>query len=187
MRPNESFVGQPVRSLQTMLRVIAENDDRLPSVIPDGIYGSDTIDAVSAFQRRSALPVTGVTDQATWEAIVAAYEPALIEVDEAEPLNIILNPGQVIKQGEQNPNIYLVQAILIVLSEAYGSITAPAVTGILDIPTTNSLSQFQAMALLPVTGQLDKTTWKHLALHYPAATNLPNSKSLPQDIPYRSV
>ena len=24
MRPNESFIGQPIRSLQTMLRVIAE-------------------------------------------------------------------------------------------------------------------------------------------------------------------
>ena len=29
MRPAESFVGQPIRSLQTMLRVIAENDPRI--------------------------------------------------------------------------------------------------------------------------------------------------------------
>lgn len=173
MRPNESFIGQPIRSLQTMLRVIAENDDRLPSVVPDGIYGRDTINAVSAFQRRSALPVTGVADQATWEAIVAAYEPALIEVAEAEPLNIILNPGQVIRRGEKNPNIYLVQAILLVLSDAYASIPAPGMTGVLDIPTANSLSEFQAMNLLPATGELDKNTWRHLALHYPAAANIP--------------
>ena len=84
MRPAESFIGQPIRSLQTMLRVIAENDSRQPSVIPDGIYGTNTMTAVSAFQRRSGLPVTGMTDQATWEAIVSAYELALIEVDEAQ-------------------------------------------------------------------------------------------------------
>ena len=173
MRPNESFVGQPIRSLQTMLRVIAENDRTLPSVIPDGIYGPDTVNAISAFQRRSALPVTGVADQATWDAVVAAYEPALIEVDEAEPLLIILDPGQVIRRGEANPNLYLVQAILTVLSEAYASIPAPAVSGVLDIPTANALSEFQAMNLLPVTGELDKNTWRHLALHYPAAANLP--------------
>lgn len=173
MRPNESFVAQPIRSLQTMLRVIAENDRTLPSVVPDGIYGADTVNAISAFQRRSALPVTGVTDQATWDAVVAAYEPALIEVDEAEPLVIILNPNQVIRRGERNPNLYLVQAILIVLSEAYASIPAPAVTGVLDIPTANALSEFQALNLLPVTGELDKNTWRHLALHYPTATNLP--------------
>lgn len=171
MRPNESFISQPVRSLQTMLRVIAENDDSLPSVIPDGIYGSNTTTAVSAFQRRAGLPVTGVTDQSTWEAIVAAYEPALVEVDEAEPLNIILNPGQIIRRGEENPNIYLVQAILTVLSELYASITPPTMTGILDVPTSDSLSSFQQMTLLPMTGELDKHTWKNLALHYPMAAN----------------
>ena len=171
MRPNESFIGQPVRSLQTMLRVITENDNSLPSVIPDGIYGTNTTTAVSAFQRRSGLPVTGVADQTTWEAIVVAYELALVEVDEAEPLNIILNPRQVIRRGEENPNIYIVQAILTVLSKHYASITPPSMTGILDIPTSDSISSFQQMTLLPMTGELDKHTWKHLALHYPMAAN----------------
>lgn len=170
MRPPESFVGQPVRSLQTMLRVIAENDELQPSVIPDGIYGPQTATAVSTFQRRNGLPITGTVDQATWERIVAVYEPALVQVGPVMPLEIILEPRQVIRQGEQDPNLYLVQAILIVLSQAYGSITAPAVTGILDIPTSNALSEFQTLALLPVTGELDRQTWRHLALHYPAAT-----------------
>lgn len=170
MRPPESFVGQPVRSLQTMLRVIAENDELQPSVIPDGIYGPQTATAVSTFQRRNGLPITGTVDQDTWERIVAVYEPALIQVGPVMPLEIILEPRQVIRQGEQDPNLYLIQAILILLSQAYGSITAPAVTGILDIPTANALSEFQALALLPVTGELDRQTWHHLALHYPAAT-----------------
>ena len=47
MRPPESFIEQPVRSLQTMLRVIAEDDDRFPTVVPDGIYGPTTMQAVS--------------------------------------------------------------------------------------------------------------------------------------------
>jgi len=175
MRPNESFIGQPIRSLQTMLRVIAENDSTQPSVIPDGIYGSNTVTAVSSFQRRAGLPVTGVADQVTWEAIYAAYEPALVEVGEAQPLSIILNPGQIIRRGEQNPNIYLVQAILTVLSQVYAGITEPAISGVLDIPTSNSLSSFQQMALLPMTGELDKQTWKHLALHYPMAANIASS------------
>lgn len=170
MRPNESFVGQPVRSLQTMLRVIAESDDLQPSVIPDGIYGPQTATAVSAFQRRHGLPVTGIADQATWDQVVAVYEPALIAVGPVEPLEIILEPNQIIRQGETNPNIYLVQAMLIVLAEVYGSITAPAVTGILDIPTSNALSQFQILTLLPATGELDRQTWKNLALHYPMAS-----------------
>lgn len=176
MRPNESFVGQPIRSLQTMLRVIAQQDAGQPSVVPDGIYGADTRNAVTAFQRRSGLPVTGIADQQTWEAVVAAYQPALVAVAEAEPLNIILNPNQALRRGERSPNLYLVQAILIVLSQVYGSITEPAVTGILDIATANALSAFQELSLLPVTGELDKMTWKHLALQYPMAANIQTQK-----------
>lgn len=171
MRPNESFVGQPIRSLQTMLRVIGENDDNLPSVVPDGIYGNDTVRSVSAFQRSAGLPVTGIADQDTWDAIVARYEPALVEQAEAEPLRIILDPGQVIRRGERNPNLYIVQAILNVLSQQYGGITPPSMSGILDLPTADSISSFQEMSLLPATGELDKHTWKHLALHYPLAAN----------------
>lgn len=170
MKPGESFVRQPVRSLQTMLRVIAESDELQPSVIPDGIYGPQTVTAVSTFQRRHALPITGIADQETWDRIVDVYTPALVEVGPVQPLEIILEPRQIIRQGETHPNIYLVQAMLIVLSDAYGSITAPAVTGILDIPTANALSEFQNLALLPVTGELDRQTWRQLALHYPMAT-----------------
>lgn len=170
MRPAESFVGQPIRSLQSMLRIIAENDPLQPSVIPDGIYGPQTVTAVSAFQRRNGLPITGVTDQATWDRIVAAYGPALVAVGPVQPLEIILEPEQIIRRGEHQANLYLVQAMLIVLSQAYGSITAPAVTGTLDIPTASALSAFQTLNQLPATGELDRNTWRHLALQYPMAT-----------------
>ena len=176
MRPPESFIGQPIRSLQTMLRVIAEQDRTYPSLIPDGIYGRDTIQAVTHFQRRHGLPVTGITDQNTWDAIVAVYDPALIQVAEAEPLNIVLNPNQVIRRGERNPQLYLVQAMLAVLSEVYESISRPNHSGLLDDATADAIASFQYLNGLPMTGNLDKHTWKHLALHYPLAANLQTSR-----------
>lgn len=172
MRPNESFIGQPIRSLQTMLRIIAEDDPNHMRVIPDGIYGPETAAAVSTFQRLHGLPVTGVTDQPTWEAVVAVYNPALVRIDEAQPLNIILNPGQVIRKGERSPHLYLVQAMLLVLAETYQSIGTPSQTGILDEPTADAISSFQQLSGLPMTGNLDKHTWKHLVLQYPLAANL---------------
>lgn len=176
MRPNESFIAQPIRSLQTMLRVIAEADQQQPSVIPDGIYGPNTVSAISAFQRRHGLPITGTADQATWDAIIPIYEDSLIQVGPAEPLLIVMNPNQVIKRGETHPNIYLVQAILTVLAQSYTSIPDPGFSGIIDLPTSESLSAFQRFSLLPDTGELDKQTWKQLALHYPMAANLQTRK-----------
>ena len=178
MRPGESFVSQPVRSLQTMLRILAEYDDRYETVVPDGVYSPQTMRAVAQFQQNHGIPVTGVTDQRTWEEIVARYEPALIFVDEAQPVEIILNPNEVLSFGESSPYLYVAQAMLIVLAETYGSVAKPSMTGLLDAPTADSLSSFQSLIGLPVTGDLDKHTWKHLALHFPLAANL--GKGRPQ-------
>ena len=172
MKPDIFFLGRPIRSLQTMLRVIGQHQELDTTIIPDGIYGQQTMNAVSRFQRSVGLPVTGVTDLDTWDAVVHEYEPALIYVAEAQPVDIILNPNQVIRTGEAHPHMYLVQSILIVLSQAFGSIPAPSMTGILDIPTGESLRSFQQLNGLPVTGELDKITWKNLALQYPVAINL---------------
>ena len=166
MRPGESFVSQPVRSLQTMLRVISEDDGRIPTVVPDGIYGPTTMQSVSAFQRREGLPVSGVTDQITWEAIVRAYEPALIRVGKAEPIEIVMDPGKVYRRGDTSPYMYLLQSLLIQLSKDNVSIPEPEHNGILDELTASAISEFQFLAGLPVTGELDKITWKHIVKHY---------------------
>ena len=137
-------------------------------------FGDHSSAAVSTFQRKHGLPVTGVTDHATWEAVVGVYTPALVRIDAAHPVDIIMNPGQVIRRGESNPHLYLAQAMLTVLADIYKSVAEPTHSGILDEPTADSLSSFQILCGLPMTGTLDKHTWKHLALHYPLATNLNN-------------
>ena len=162
MRSNESFVGQPIRSLQTMLRVLSEDDRTLPTVVPDGVYGPETITAVTAFQRQTGLPVTGVVNQETWEAIVAAYEPAIIRVGKAAPIEIIMDPGTVYRQGDSSANLYLLQAMLTFLSRYHNTIGAPEQSGVLDSPTAEALAAFQLLAGLPPTGELDKITWKYL-------------------------
>jgi len=171
MRPTESFVGQPVRSLQTMLRVIAQDDAALPTVVPDGIYGQETIQTVSAFQRKYSLPMTGVTDQQTWEAIVAAYELALVSVGKAEPIEIIMDPGKVYRRGDSSPYLYLMQSMLLYLSFLHPNIETPSHSGTLDSSTEQALAGFQILTGLPPTGELDKLTWKYLVKHFTLNAN----------------
>jgi len=166
MRPSESFVGQPIRDLQTMLRVLAEDDARLPTVVPDGIYGPQTMNAVSAVQRQNGIPVTGVADQVTWNKIVTLYEPALIRIEKAEPIEIVLDPGEVLRYGDSSPYIYLMQSMLTQLSTDHPSIYPPNHTGTMDESTVDAVSAFQKLAGLPVTGEVDKITWKHLSRQF---------------------
>ncbi len=171
MRPPESFIAQPIRSLQTMLRVIAEDNKSLPTVVPDGIYGQTTMHAVTEFQRQEGLPLTGITDQQTWDRIVQRYEPALIRVDRAEPIEIIMDPGQVFRLGDEGPYIYLMQSLLIWLSRDYDEISKPEHTGIFDEKTQEALAAFQLLAGLASTGELDKVTWKNLSRHFTLNTH----------------
>ncbi len=172
MRPGESFVGQPVRSLQTMLQAIARAAQKPCSVVPDGIYGRQTMNAVSTFQQEHGLPVTGVVNQQTWERIVSEYGPSACCLAPAQPLQIILNPNQVLRHGEENPCVFLVQSMLLQLHRVYSSISEPSVNGIMDTPTCEALASMQYLCGLPQTGELNKITWKHLVLQYPLSTNL---------------
>ena len=67
------LIGQPVRSLQTMLRALSFTYGFLPRLTPDGVFGERTLEAVMLFQREFYPPVTGQVDQGTWDAIAALY------------------------------------------------------------------------------------------------------------------
>ena len=166
MRPAESFIEQPVRSLQTMLRVLSGRDPAIPLVVPDGIYGQDTVRAITAFQQLNRIPVTGITDQGTWDAVVKEYEAALIEIDKAQPIEILLEPGQILRAGDRDPYVHLLQAMLTVLAETHASVQLPSQSGFMDPQTVASVRSFQLLAELPDSGEADKTTWKHLVLQF---------------------
>ena len=84
---------------------------------------------------------------------------------------VTLDPGQVIRRGEGHPLVYLLQSMLTVLDLAVPGIGAPGHSGFLDPATEKSLVAFQTYAGLPPTGELDKRTWKNLALHYALAAD----------------
>lgn len=172
MKPGESFVGQPIRSLQTMLRTIAQVDPSQISVIPDGVYSSQTTDAVRSFQENHGLSPTGVADQNTWEQIVRAYRPAEIETSPAAAVYITLNPGQTFRLGDTHHHISLVQAMLLLLAEAYPGFPVVKINGTFDEATRAAIIELQLLSDLDPTGVLDKTTWKNLVLHHAQAGDL---------------
>lgn len=161
-----SFAKTPVpahiHDLQTMLRTVLPEQ----GLGRDGIYGNETHEAVKNYQASQGLPQNGVTDQATWDALVKDYEHALVLQAEAAPLQIILQPYQVLERGSKNLHIYLVQGMLMALSRLYYDMPELLVTGTLDEPTANALLWLQKAGEMPETGTLDKHTWRHLAAQY---------------------
>ena len=175
MRPAESFINQPIRSLQEMLRVIALSDSRLPDTIPDGIYGNSTIAAVNRFQQLYGLPITGISDQVTWDKIVDVFEIARVNAEPAEPIEILIGRNEIFKPGDTGPYIYFLQTMLFHLNNTYPSVGAPEITGIYDNTTAESIQNFQKLGDLPANGLTDKRTWNQLVHHFTLLMNTENA------------
>jgi len=107
----------------------------------DGAFGSGTERAVRAFQTASVLPVSGIVDRATWDALGLAGRTDLA----------------VLKVGSRHPAVSsLQQALSKVLKK---KITA---TGIFTTALANDVKLFQKRVKLPVNGRVGPSTWKVL-------------------------
>ena len=71
----------PIRSLQSMLRLLQRHAGKPTTVVPDGIFGPETARAVREFQQQNGLPVTGAADLMTWNAVVDAAREAHIAIN----------------------------------------------------------------------------------------------------------
>lgn len=69
-RPSER--SDTVLVLQIILSALRQNYD-YPPVPFSGIYGPETVVAVTEFQRINSLPPTGVADRVTWHRLADEY------------------------------------------------------------------------------------------------------------------
>ena len=170
MNTPANYVGQPIRSLQTMLRTIAHADEALLKLVPDGIYGPNTVRAVREFQRQNGLPVTGETDSATWNRLVAVYTVQSPSVLPAASVSIRWTPNRVLSAGSRNSHLFLIQSMLRSLARFYANAPALTVTGVHDAASVAAVKWLQRLAALPPTGEIDQTTWAYLSGLYTLAS-----------------
>lgn len=70
---SQGLNNDDVRDLQTYLALIGRTYTALPEIPVTGYFGTQTDDAVRAFQRAFGLPQTGTVGALTWDAIANEY------------------------------------------------------------------------------------------------------------------
>ena len=76
-RLERGSTGIGVGTLQVLLNAVAAAAPQIQPVTVDLIYGTQTENAVREFQALYGLPVTGVTERATWNALLRTSEALL--------------------------------------------------------------------------------------------------------------
>lgn len=161
-------LGIPVRSLQTFLREISYADERIPKVIPDGVYGKQTQDAVKAYQRANGMDETGDVNNDTWDMIVDDYRKALNKNQDARKVHIFPYPHFKIMPGEESIHLFTMQAMLHALAHEIKNIEDLLINGIHDEPSVKSVQSVQTIYGLEPTGIVDKNFYEALSRLYEA-------------------
>ncbi|MBQ8403359.1 MAG: peptidoglycan-binding protein [Clostridia bacterium] len=163
--------GNDVRTLQTRLNRISANYPAIPKIsAPDGIFTTETEDAVLEFQRIFGLTADGIVGKATWYRIQAIYN-AVKKLNELESEGLTLS--EVEKQfsgtlafGDTGIDVSVVQYFLATVADFNQKVPPLAINGVFDEQTRASLLAFQREYGLPETGEADEETWNRLASVY---------------------
>ncbi|MBQ4353434.1 MAG: peptidoglycan-binding protein [Clostridia bacterium] len=156
-----------IEVLQRMLRYLSfiREDEELRIPV-SGNYDQASENAVRSFQLHSGQPVTGVTDDRTWQAIADAYT---YEKRRREPVQIRVipsDPDYVTGTAERSDTVLLLQIMLRALALRYDYPVLPPLSGVYGIQTADAVRYFQAAAGLEETGKADRETWRWISEEY---------------------
>ena len=165
-----------VRNLQTYLRQISYHDPEITPPPIDGIFGNETRRSLCEFQKRSGMPVSGVADRATWDALYAAYRLSLAE--NAMPCRVALFPPYpnryCLKRGCRDFSVAALQYMLRELQQKTGDGIPIEINGVFDDATEEAVRAFQECCSgLECSGEADRKTWNEIAERYNALFERP--------------
>ena len=158
---SEEQKSQHIYDLQTCLRRLQQERGVSP-LVPDGIYGAETAEAVRAHQRECGLPVTGRVDRETWDSIYAAA--AQLFAADTPPAAVLFFPRSgVLAPGSRGRAVCVLQLILATAAPHYANTAPVPLTGEYDPETAAAVRLMQGVFILPQTGVTDRATWDALA------------------------
>lgn len=167
LSPGDS--GGQVVTLQYFLALLGRFVDFLPAITVDGVYGNQTENAVSAFQRYKNLPVTGEVDEETWFSLYAAYKGVVDYLAEKTPSVSVTTepfPGIVLRRGDVGPSVRLMRQYLSYIADYFYDLTPLSSGNLFDTRMQNAVRQFQQIFSLNPTGQINELTWNAIADTY---------------------
>ena len=159
--------GPNVVVVQASLNRVGQNYPAIPKIFPvDGIFGSQTENAVRRFQEIFGLVPDGIVGRATWYALVRLYV-GVNSLAELRSLgqqfySISWNYGGALQQGSQGQEVRQLQYMLQVISSVIPAIPPVEVDGIYGPATRASVLAAQRYFGLPQSGTVDEQTWLRL-------------------------
>ncbi len=189
--PEELKIGDSslgVRVVQYFLAYLSLFNNTIPTPAVDGIFGSETENAVRAFQQDIGLPITGIVNEETYLALFDAYQGVLSAVPGSQFEGVTLPyPGFELTVGTQGEYVEALQEYLNVISDVYEEIPRLDVDGIFGQATRRAVMIFQEISGLNMTGIVSLDTWLAITSLYEdiVTGNIVNPGQFPSESAFR--
>ena len=163
---NENNAVGDVRSLNLKLRNIASYYDDIPTVTASGYFGEDTERAVLQFQDKFGLERTGIVDFDTWNKIVDESDRVDFLRDPISEVLIFNEGNKNIYPGDKALELYVIQAMMLALSEVIENFIKVDVTGIHDTNSVDAVKNIQNISGIDESGVINSEFSNNLAQLY---------------------
>ncbi len=163
--------GEDVRVIQEQLNRIAINFPQLPLIEVSSVYDDSTVASVREFQRLFVLPVTGITDRATWYRISQIYSSVkrlseLTSEGQRAIYNQQLYPGYPLMQSSRGSEVQEIQFYLQRIARFNPIVESPELDGIYGSDTARAVRSFQSAYGLTANGIVDEAVWNRIVEIY---------------------
>jgi len=165
---NQQNKTSSIRNLQQYLRQISYEESNIPAPPIDGIFESQTTEALKEYQRSRGLAPTGRADLETWERLYADYRSSL--ASNSPPRRIALFPpdpqGYVLTLGSVGFVVSALQYMLRELHHSYAALSDVITSGVYDEQTQAAVKRFQRLNSIPEDGNVGLLTWNEITDQY---------------------
>ena len=182
-----------MRNVQIRLNRISQNYPAIPKiVVTDGLFSTDTEEAVKEFQHIAGLTPDGIVGNATWYAILFYYN-AVKRLNELNSEGLSLSEISqefpfLLQEGMTGQAVRNLQYYISYLSRYYQTIPSVAVDGIFGPATKAAVIDVQNTFDLTPDGIVGPYTWQRIYNAYLGiARTIPIEYVAGRGIPYQGV
>jgi peptidoglycan hydrolase-like protein with peptidoglycan-binding domain len=158
-------VGTDVRQIQRCINNVASRYPSIPRITEDRVYGGNTVNAVTAFQRQFGLSADGAVGPVTWARLMQECRSS----DTPRP-NF---PGYSISFGDAGNFVTQIQQCLNNISDNYPSVPKLTADGKFGAATRNAVIAFQRQFGLDADGIVGRLTWEQIMSHCNETLSVP--------------
>lgn len=155
------YIGIGVNKIQGYLNIFQSRGLIQTRNLQDGVFGTNTKNAVMQFQQYASLPVNGIVDETTFDAMIHTLKDLNVY-----PFIPVASNSFYLSINQQGLAVYMMQKYLNAIADTTPCLRAIVLDGYYGQETREMVSQYQYLKNLKIDGIIGSRTWDEIVNDY---------------------